>query len=59
MEDNSYVSLSLKKYNELYDKAKRFDELTEKFGDDLSKAINDIIENFNNIFNNDEKEEEK
>lgn len=59
MEDNSYVSLSLKKYNELYDKAKRFDKLTEEFGDDLSKAINDIIKNFNNIFNNDEKEEEK
>lgn len=29
MEDNSYVSLSLEKYNELYDKAKKFDALTE------------------------------
>lgn len=27
MEDNSYVSLSLEKYNELYDKAKKYDEM--------------------------------
>lgn len=29
MEDTSYVSLSLQKYNELYDKAKAYDELTK------------------------------
>jgi hypothetical protein len=27
MDDNSYVSLTLEKYNELYDKAKKYDEL--------------------------------
>lgn len=27
MEDGCYVSLSLEKYNELYDKAKKYDEL--------------------------------
>ena len=28
--DTSYVNLSLNKYNELYEKAKRFDEFSEK-----------------------------
>lgn len=50
MEDNSYVSLSLEKYNELYDKAKKFDELTEQFGDKLSETINTMIENINKLF---------
>lgn len=35
MEDNSYVNLSLKKYNELYDKAKKFDELNEELTDEI------------------------
>lgn len=56
MEDNSYVSLSLQKYNELYDKAKKFDELTEKFGDELSETINTMIKNINEIFTNDKEE---
>lgn len=30
MGDTSYVSLSLKKYNELYDKAKAYDEMLKK-----------------------------
>ena len=50
MEDNSYVSLSLEKYNELYDKAKKFDELTKEFGDKLSETINTIIDNVNDMF---------
>lgn len=28
-EDTSYVSLSLEKYNELYEKAKKYDEICE------------------------------
>lgn len=56
MEDNSYVSLSLEKYNELYDKAKKFDELTEQFGDKLSKTINTIIDNVNEMFTSNKEE---
>ena len=55
MEDNSYVSLSLQKYNELYDKAKKFDELTEQFGDKLSETINTIIDNVNEMFTSNEE----
>ena len=55
MEDNSYVSLSLEKYNELYDKAKKFDELTEQFGDKLSETINTIIDNVNEMFTSNEE----
>lgn len=44
MEDNSYVSLSLEKYNELYDKAKNYDEISEKMTDDLKNMINKMCE---------------
>lgn len=50
MEDNSYVSLSLEKYNELYDKAKKFDELTGKFGNELEETISSMIDNINKTF---------
>lgn len=61
MDDNSYVNLSLQKYNELYDKAKKFDELIEKFGNELSETISTMIDNINKIFNelNEENKEEK
>ena len=55
MEDNSYVSLSLEKYNELYDKAKTFDELTEKFADNISETITTILDNVNSMFATDEE----
>ena len=35
----NYVTLSLKKYNELYDKAKMLDELKAKCGNDLEGYI--------------------
>lgn len=57
MEDTSYVNLSLQKYNELYDKAKKYDELIEKFGDAISKSIQDVIDNLDKIAaTNDEKD---
>lgn len=59
MEDNSYVNLSLEKYNELYDKAKKFDELSEKFADKISKSIDTIIDNFNKMFTSNEEETEQ
>lgn len=55
MEDNSYVSLSLEKYNELYDKAKKFDELSKQFGDKISETIDTIIDNVNNMFTSNEE----
>ena len=50
MEDNSYVNLSLEKYNELYDKAKKYDELSKTYGDKISETINTIIDNVNSMF---------
>lgn len=55
MEDNSYVNLSLEKYNELYDKAKKYDELSKQFGDKLSESINTIIDNVNDMFTSNEE----
>ena len=55
MEDNSYVNLSLEKYNELYDKAKKYDELSKQFGDKLSESINTIIDNVNDMFASNEE----
>lgn len=55
MEDNSYVSLSLQKYNELYDKAKKYDELTKELGDKISESISTIVDNFNKMFTTDEE----
>lgn len=40
MEDTSYVSLSLEKYNELYDKAKAYDEMQAEEG---AKAMTDFL----------------
>lgn len=59
MEDNSYVSLSLQKYNELYDKAKKFDELSKELGDKISKSIDTIVDNFNKMFTSDEETEQE
>ena len=55
MEDNSYVSLSLQKYNELYDKAKKYDELTKELRDKITESINTILDNFNKMFTTDEE----
>lgn len=33
MEDTSYVSLSIERYNKLYDKAKEYDELVKTCGE--------------------------
>lgn len=54
MEDNSYVSLSLEKYNELYDKAKKFDEITEKMTDDFKEVLDKALEAFQSLINNEE-----
>lgn len=59
MEDNSYVNLSLQKYNELYDKAKKFDELSKEPGDKISKSIDTIVDNFNKMFTSDEETEQE
>lgn len=56
MEDTSYVNLSLKKYNELYDKAKKYDELTKELGDKISESINKVVDEFNKMFTNNEEE---
>lgn len=58
MEDNSYVNLSLQKYNELYDKAKKYDELTKELGDKISESISTIVDNFNKMFTTDDKEQD-
>ena len=59
MEDNSYVNLSLQKYNELYDKAKKFDELTKEFGDKVKVTINTILDNVNDMFTTNEEDTEQ
>ena len=43
MNDYNYVSLSLEKYNELYEKSKKFDELVKEFGDGISDTIQTLI----------------
>ena len=45
----SYVNMSLKEYDELKDKAKRFDRLKEKFGDDLDKVLDEAIKEFEDM----------
>lgn len=57
MEDNSYVNLSLEKYNELYDKAKKFDELSEKLTDEIRKNINKIFDGISETLTTDNEEE--
>lgn len=46
MEDTSYVNLSLQKYNELYDKAKKYDELISALGDKITESISTILDKF-------------
>jgi len=43
--NESYVNLSLERYNELYDKSKLYDELIKTFGNDLYSKIKEMIEN--------------
>lgn len=59
MEDTSYVNLSLEKYNELYDKAKKFDELSEKLSDKVTESISTILDGFNSMFTTDEETTEE
>ena len=60
MEDNSYVNLSLEKYNKLYDKAKKFDELSEKLTEEVRENINKILNGISEmITTTDEEHSEK
>lgn len=52
MEDTSYVSLSLEKYNELYDKAKMYDEI--KF-EEVRKGMFDLLKDYGNISKDNEE----
>lgn len=42
--NENYVTLSLETYNELREKSKKFDELKEKLGDDVEKALKDFLD---------------
>lgn len=57
MEDNSYVSLSLEKYNELYDKAKKYDSLLNEYRDKVGDSIVKILNNISDMFNATDEEE--
>ena len=59
MEDTSYVNLSLQKYNELYDKAKKYDELTKELSDKVTKSISTIMDGFDKMFTSDEETEQQ
>ena len=48
----NYVTLSLETYNELHEKAKNFDELKEKLGNDLEKALKDSINGLHQFIEN-------
>lgn len=58
--NENYVTLSLEKYDELNTKAKKFDELVNTLGDDVSKALKDALDGLvqctQNIKNDLEKE---
>lgn len=47
----SYVSLDLEKYNEIYDKAKMFDELKERFGNEIEDSIIKFGKSIDAMFN--------
>lgn len=53
----NYVNLTLEKYNELYDKAKKFDGIIEDFEENNKNVTSSITKFLNNITN--ESEEEK
>lgn len=43
----NYVTLSLETYDELREKANKFDELKEKLGNDIEKTLKDLINGLN------------
>ena len=49
--ENSFVTLDLKKYNEMYEKAKKIDELKERFGDEIEDSIIKICKSIDAMFN--------
>ena len=49
--ENSYVTLELKKYNEMYDKTKKIDELKERFGDEIEDSIIKFCKSIDAMFN--------
>jgi len=51
MDDTSYVSLSLEKYNELYDKAKAYDEIKATEEPDNEIKVGDKVEIIDNKYN--------
>lgn len=59
MEDTSYVNLSLQKYNELYDKAKKYDELTKTFGDKVAESVGKLVDSIDKMLTIDEEETEQ
>lgn len=59
MEDNSYVSLSLEKYNELYDKAKKYDELVKTYGDKVAESVGKLVDSIDKMLSIDEEETEQ
>lgn len=61
--NENYVTLSLEKYNELNEKAKRFDTLVEELGNDVEKtmkeAVDGLVKCVENFKNSEEKESEE
>ena len=61
--NENYVTLSLEKYNELNEKAKRFDALTEELGNDVEKAmkeaVDELVKCVENFKNSEDKEGEE
>ncbi len=45
--NGNYVTLSLETYDELREKANKFDELKEKLGNDIEKTLKDLIDGLN------------
>lgn len=45
--NENYVTLSLETYDELREKANKFDELKEKLGNDIEKTLKDLIDGLN------------
>lgn len=60
--NENYVTLSLEKYNEINEKAKRFDALTEELGNDVKKAMKEAVDGLVkcvNFKNSEDKEGEE
>lgn len=49
--ENSFVTLNLEKYNEIYEKAKMFDKLKEQYGEELECTLTKLIRSIEEMFN--------